>query len=187
MELEQVDVDSLMMYEANARTHSENQIAQIVKSIKKFGFCAPCLVDDDGVLIAGHGRLMAAKRLGMDKIPTVKISHLTPTQIKAYRIADNQLALNSGWDISLLGLELKDLQNEKFDLTLLGFDADLSGLPFSPSLDPKMTFHEIDEGEFADAAAQRDQQFEGIRSDKASGGIEVICPHCTETFHVVGN
>jgi hypothetical protein len=127
MDFQQVDINSLIAYPENARTHDEKQIKQIAKSIKKFGFCAPCLVDDDGVLIAGHGRLMAAQTLGLETIPVVRINHLTPEQVKAYRIADNQLALNAHWDVGLLSLELGNLKDAGFDLDLLGFDNDLVG------------------------------------------------------------
>jgi len=122
MELKQVDVDSLIAYPENARTHNDKQVAQIAESIKEFGFCAPCLVDEKGVLIAGHGRLMAAQTLGLKTIPTISIEHLTPAQVKAYRMADNQLALNAGWDFELLGLELGELNEGGFNLDLLGFD-----------------------------------------------------------------
>jgi len=121
MQFKQVDVDSLKAYAQNARTHNEKQVAQIAESIKEFGFLAPCLVDKDNVLIVGHGRLMAAKTLGMKKVPTLRIEHLTPNQVKAYRIADNQLALNAGWDMDLLGLDLTELSDAEFDIDLLGF------------------------------------------------------------------
>ena len=122
MQFKQVDVDSLKAYAQNARTHNEKQVAQIAESIKEFGFLAPCLVDKDNVLIVGHGRLMAAKTLGMKKVPTLRIEHLTPDQVKAYRIADNHLALNAGWDFDLVGLELNELNEDSFNIELLGFD-----------------------------------------------------------------
>ena len=122
MQFKQVDVDSLKAYPQNARTHNEKQVAQIAESIKEFGFLAPCLVDKDNVLIVGHGRLMAAKTLGMKKVPTLRIEHLTPDQVKAYRIADNQLALNSDWDLELLGLELSQLQEIDLDISVIGFN-----------------------------------------------------------------
>jgi ParB-like chromosome segregation protein Spo0J len=122
MELKQVDVNSLKAYPENARTHSDKQVAQIADSIKEFGFCAPCLVDEKGVLIAGHGRVMAAQTLGLKTVPTISIEHLTPAQVKAYRLADNQLALNAGWDFDLVGLELNELNEDSFNIKLLGFD-----------------------------------------------------------------
>ena len=122
MELKQVDVNSLKAYPENARTHNDKQVAQIAESIKEFGFCAPCLVDEKGVLIAGHGRVMAAQTLGLKTIPTISIEHLTPEQVKAYRLADNQLALNSDWDLELLGLELSQLQEIDLDISVIGFN-----------------------------------------------------------------
>jgi ParB-like chromosome segregation protein Spo0J len=122
MELKQVEVNSLKAYPENARTHNDKQVAQIADSIKEFGFCAPCLVDEKGVLIAGHGRVMAAQTLGLKTVPTISIEHLTPEQVKAYRLADNQLALNAGWDFELVGLELGELNENGFNLDLLGFD-----------------------------------------------------------------
>jgi len=116
-------VDKLIPYAKNARTHSDEQVAQIAGSIKEFGFNNPILVDKDNSVIAGHGRLMAARKLGMDKVPVVELDHLTESQRKAYVLADNRIALNSGWDTSMLSLELQDLKDD-IDLSLLGFDPD---------------------------------------------------------------
>lgn len=122
MQITEVDIASLIPYAKNSRTHSDAQIAQIAASIKEFGWTNPVLVDGDKGIIAGHGRLMAARKLGYKKVPVIELKHMTPTQKKAYIIADNQLALNSGWDTNLLSLELEELQDEDFDLSLLGFD-----------------------------------------------------------------
>jgi DNA modification methylase len=121
--IEWMSVETLIPYAKNARTHSDEQIAQIAGSIKEFGFNNPVLVDKDNSIIAGHGRLMAARKLGMDKVPVVQLGHMTEAQRKAYVLADNRIALNSGWDTSMLSLELLELKDE-IDLSLLGFDAD---------------------------------------------------------------
>ena len=122
-EIKWQSVDKLIPYAKNARTHSDEQVAQIAGSIKEFGFNNPILVDKDNSVIAGHGRLMAARKLGMDKVPVVELNHLTESQRKAYVLADNRIALNSGWDTSMLSLELQDLKDD-IDLSLLGFDPD---------------------------------------------------------------
>jgi DNA modification methylase len=116
-------VETLIPYAKNARTHSDEQVAQIAGSIKEFGFNNPVLVDKDNSIIAGHGRLMAARKLGMDKVPVVQLGHMTEAQRKAYVLADNRIALNSGWDAGMLTLELQDLKDD-IDLSLLGFDPD---------------------------------------------------------------
>jgi DNA modification methylase len=116
-------VETLIPYAKNARTHSDEQVAQIAGSIKEFGFNNPVLVDKDNSIIAGHGRLMAARKLGMDKVPVVQLGHMTEAQRKAYVLADNRIALNSGWDTGMLSLELQDLKDD-IDLSLLGFDPD---------------------------------------------------------------
>ena len=115
-------IDSLIPYVSNSRTHSDAQIAQIAASIKEFGWTNPILIDGDNGIIAGHGRLLAARKLGQDKIPTIELSGLTDAQKRAYVIADNKLALNAGWDMELLNLEMTGLQDEGFDLSLIGFD-----------------------------------------------------------------
>lgn len=117
------ELNSLIPYINNARTHDDEQVTQIASSIKEFGFNNPILIDKDGGIIAGHGRLMAAKKLGLLEVPTIMLGHLSDIQRKAYILADNRIALNSGWDNELLALELQDLDSE-IDLSLLGFNAD---------------------------------------------------------------
>jgi site-specific DNA-methyltransferase (adenine-specific) len=121
MQIKEVEVSALIPYAKNSRTHSPEQVGQIAASIKEFGFRNPILVDGVGI-IAGHGRLLAAQKLGLDKVPTLDCSDMTESQKKAYIIADNKLALNAGWDNAMLTIELKDLEDEGFDLTLTGFD-----------------------------------------------------------------
>lgn len=124
MKIEQRKVDSLIPYVNNSRKHSDEQVAQIAASIKEFGWTNPILVDGENGIIAGHGRLMAARKLGMTEVPVIELKDLTPTQKKAYIIADNRLALNAGWDDQLLTIELNELLADKFSLDLLGFNAD---------------------------------------------------------------
>ena len=124
MKIEQRKVESLIPYVNNSRKHSDEQVAQIAASIKEFGWTNPILVDGDNGIIAGHGRLMAARKLDMDKVPVIELSHLTPSQRKALIIADNRLALNAEWDTQMLTLELNDLLKDDFGLDILGFGAE---------------------------------------------------------------
>jgi DNA modification methylase len=124
MQVEQISVSALIPYARNSRTHPDSQIAQIASSIREFGWTNPVLVDEDLNIIAGHGRLLAARKLGMQEVPCIKLSGLTKAQKKALVIADNKLALNAGWDESLLSLEIEDLKLEDFDISLLGFADD---------------------------------------------------------------
>jgi len=112
----------LIPYINNSRTHSEQQVQQVAASIKEFGFTNPILIDEDSGIIAGHGRLQAAQMMGMDEVPTITLEGLTEAQRKAYVIADNKLALNSGWDDELLKVELEILSDLDFDLDILGWD-----------------------------------------------------------------
>lgn len=135
--LELWPVENLTPYERNARTHSDEQVDQIAASMTEFGFTNPILVDGDSGIIAGHGRLMAAKRLGISRVPVVKLPHLTDEQKRAYVIADNKLAEQAGWDQALLRKELTTLRDDDFDLTLTGFtDEELAGLLPDPEEAP---------------------------------------------------
>lgn len=131
--LELWPLERLQPYDRNARTHSPEQVAQIAASIQEFGFTAPILVDGKDGILAGHGRLAAANQLGLSEVPVVVLDHLTPVQRKAYILADNQLALNAGWDLSLLQQEMMALNLADFDLSLLGWsDDEIAGM-----LDPE--------------------------------------------------
>jgi ParB-like chromosome segregation protein Spo0J len=120
-EIEMQPIDRLIPYARNARTHSDAQIAQIAASIREFGFTNPVLIDAVGGIIAGHGRVLGARRLGWAEIPCVRLAHLTEAQKRAYVIADNKLALNAGWDEEILALEIDDLRQDGLDLGLIGF------------------------------------------------------------------
>ena len=122
--IEQWPTGKLLPYARNARTHSEEQVAQIAASIVEFGFTNPILAGSDGIIVAGHGRLTAAQKLGLEVVPVVVLDHLTHTQRRALIIADNRIAENAGWDDAMLRVELDSLRDDDFDLSLTGFDAD---------------------------------------------------------------
>lgn len=122
--VEQWPIEKLVPYAKNSRTHSEEQVAQLAASIREWGFTTAVLVDESGSIIAGHGRVMAARKLGMESLPVMVAAGWTDAQKRAYVIADNKLALNAGWDNELLALELTELNDDDFDMALLGFSAD---------------------------------------------------------------
>lgn len=128
MNIVQIKIESLIPYVNNARTHSDAQVAQIAGSIKEFGFNNPVLIDEESGIIAGHGRVLAARKLNLNTVPCIKLNHLSPAQRKAYILADNKLALNAGWDNDILRLELADLKELDIDTDLTGFTLDEIGL-----------------------------------------------------------
>ncbi len=153
----------LTPYARNARTHSSEQVAQIAASIVEFGFTNPILVDSDAGIIAGHGRLLAAQKLGLSEVPVVILDHLSETQKRAYIIADNKLAENAGWNQELLAAELVDLEREGLDLSVVGFsDAELEAL-----------LHSDDSGDAADDYIP-DAPAQAITR---SGDVWIIGPH----------
>ena len=156
----------LIPYARNARTHSDEQVAQIAASIVEFGFTNPVLAGSDGVIIAGHGRLAAAQRLGLAEVPVVVLDHLTPTQRRALIIADNRIAENSGWDPELLRLEIDALRDDDFDVSITGFDAD--------------ALSDLLDGEETDQTGQTDDdQIPEVQEDAVSkpGDIWILGPH----------
>ena len=127
-----VSVENLIPYARNSRTHSDEQVAQIAASIKEFGFTNPILIDETGGIIAGHGRVLAAQKLKLKEVPAIELSHLSETQKRAYVIADNKLALNAGWDNSLLQVEIESLKLDDFNLDILGWGGELPEFDVAP-------------------------------------------------------
>jgi len=138
------DIKELIPYARNARTHSDEQIAQIAASIKEFGFLSPIIVSKDNTILCGHGRFYAAQRLGLEKIPCIKEEYLTETQRRAYILADNKLSLNAGWDNEMLAVELEDLK-AAFDIDIIGFDAKELAALFDDRLETKDDDFDVDE------------------------------------------
>jgi len=138
-QLETIQIDALIPYARNSRTHSDAQVAQIASSIKEFGFTNPVLIDQEGGIIAGHGRVLAARKLGMSEVPCIRLDHLTEAQKKAYVIADNKLAMNAGWDNEMLALEFSELQGMDFDLDLTGFTAEEIAALMPEEIEPGLT------------------------------------------------
>ena len=157
MDVERHPIDQLIPYAANARTHSAAQIESIVKSTAEFGWTVPVLVDNAGVIIAGHGRVLAAQQLGLEDAPVIRIEHLSPAQVQAYRIADNRLSELAGWDEELLAAEVRELMDADFDVTLTGFDLNATEelLTDNDSLDPSYAVPEPP----ADPIAQPDHVY----------------------------
>ena len=197
LQVRHVDIKTLIPYIKNSRTHSDAQVAQIAASIKEFGWTNPILVDGSNGIIAGHGRLLAARKLGQTEVPTIELSDLTETQKKAYIIAENRLALSAGWDNEMLALELGEIGDLGFDLDLTGFTAEeigaldgvqeLDGMPELPTGDKEpfqqMTFTLHDtQAEQEGAAmyvAKRMGQFIDSPNEKGNGNaLARIC----ETF-----
>ena len=136
MKVEQIAADDLIPYINNSRTHDSNQVSQIAASIKEFGFTNPILIDKDNGIIAGHGRLMGAQKLGLKNVPCIRLGDLSEAQKKAYIIADNKLALNADWDLEMLSIEIEELQALDFDIDLLGFTIDeLDAMDANPEVE----------------------------------------------------
>lgn len=142
--------NELIPYARNARKHSEQQITKIASSIREFGFLAPIIIDDNHTIIAGHGRVLAAQKLGLDKVPCVKASHLSDTQRRAYTLADNKIALLSEWDDDLLKIEIDELKLESFDLEVTGFDTSFLDSISNPVHKPIEGSKELNEDDFSD-------------------------------------
>jgi hypothetical protein len=162
-QIEMVGIEKLIPYAKNSRTHSDEQVAQLAGSIREFGFTNPVLIDAESGIIAGHGRVLAARKLGVGEVPCIRLTQLTETQKRAYVIADNKLALNSGWDEDMLKLELKDLSDiHVFNINILGFnEAELGNMFLDQNFEP---------------GSEDDQ---GKLDEKSP----VICPKCMHEFH----
>lgn len=192
-----VPLKDLVPYARNARTHSEAQVAQIAASIREFGWTNPVLVDGARGIIAGHGRVLAARKLGLDEVPTIELGHLTEAQRRAYILADNRLALDAGWDLEIVAVELADLRADGFDLTLTGFspaeigqidnpDADMPELPTGdrePFQQMTFTLHDsqVETVKAALAAAASMGAYDGPNENSNGNALARVC----ETFGTV--
>ncbi|MCM1512527.1 MAG: ParB/Srx family N-terminal domain-containing protein [Oxalobacter formigenes] len=164
LKVQYVQTEKLVPYVNNARVHDEHQINQIAASIKEFGFNNPILTDGDNGVVAGHGRLYAALKLGLEKVPVIELSHLTPSKKKAYILADNRIAENARWDHDLLKIEAEDIKLEGIDIELTGF-----------------SLSEIDNFELADFFTEEEKKPEKSHEPKT-----IVCPHCGEEFEHAG-
>lgn len=160
--IEQWPIERLIPYARNSRTHSDAQVAQIAASIKEWGWTTPVLIDEGGQIIAGHGRIMAARKLGMAEVPVIIAEGWTDAQKKAYVIADNKLALNAGWDESLLALEFGELEGLGFDLELTGFSLD--------------ELKQLQPPDFAPATEEEQGKLDQLEPKW------IACPHCGKEF-----
>ena len=184
--IEQKQLAQLIPYDRNPKAHPDSQIDKLANSIREWGFTIPILVDEDDMVLAGHGRLFAAQRLGMTEVPTIKAVGWSDQQKKAYIIADNKLAEKGEWDTPMLYAELKQISQSGFDLSLMGAEDDFELMDFSPNTDPTMDFSSISSDDMNRASDGLEQSFSERNVDASIRSQEVICPHCSKSFRFEG-
>lgn len=166
-------VEDLIPYARNSRTHSADQVAKLAASIKEFGWTVPILVDGEGTIVAGHGRVLAARKLKIDVVPTIDIGHLSDAQRRAYVIADNRLALDAGWDDEMLRVELGDLTGAGFDLALTGFsEEELAKLYDSVKQPEPQPDQEVAEAYIVQVKCASEEEQEQVYNFITEGGYE---------------
>ena len=185
-EIKQINTSDLKPYENNARMHGEEQLKQIEKSIKEFGFTIPILLDEHNTILAGHGRWNVAKRMNLEQVPCMVVSHLNDTQKRAYVIADNKIAENSEWNFDIYMSEIKKLDDLDFDLSSIGLEADMTLSNFSPDILPNTVGVNVSENDFNTAQNQINKQIDGAMNQNSESGIDAICPSCGTEFKVTG-
>ena len=171
-DVKQMPVDELIPYDRNPNIHSSEQIIQLANSIREWGFTVPILIDEKEVVLAGHGRLFAAKSLNMEKVPCITATGWSDAQKKAYVIADNKLSEGSEWDSSLYFAELKEINNSGFDLSLIGFDESIS-LDFEPNLQPTTSFTDVNEGDIQIETPLEPAEPEAMQTSPRNDGEDV--------------
>ena len=180
-DMTEVPVDDLIPYDRNPNIHSNEQIIQLANSIREWGFTVPILIDEKQVVLAGHGRLFAAKSLGMETVPCITAKGWSDTQKKAYVIADNKLSEGSEWDSSLYFAELKEINSSGFSLDLIGFDENIS-LDFEPNMNPTTSYSDINAGDISKTQDSMSANMDKLTGDRSAQGTEVMCPYCAESF-----
>lgn len=176
----------LIPYDRNPKIHPDSQVEQLANSIREWGWTIPILIDEGGQVIAGHGRLYAAQKLGLSDVPCMIAEGWSEEKKKAYVIADNKLAEKGAWDNAVLYSELKEINDSKFDLSLMGMEEEFRLMDFSPNLEPSYGGIEVTDNTLDKATQDMQKQIDGIQNDKSSDGIEVMCPYCAESFKFTG-
>ena len=185
--IQQKSVDSLIPYDRNPNIHPDSQIDQLANAVREWGWTVPILIDENDMVLAGHGRLFAAKKLDMETVPCIVAEGWSQEQKKAYVIADNKLSESSQWDDALYFSELRSLSDSNFDLSLMGMHPDFSFDDFSPNLSPMQTFRDVNQNDIDRASTNLENNIAGISSDNSLGGVEVTCPYCAESFKFSGS
>lgn len=184
--IQQKNVNSLIPYDRNPNMHPASQIEELAQSIRQWGWTIPILIDENDMVLAGHGRLFAAKKLDMETVPCIVAEGWSDDQKKSYVIADNKLSENSEWDSTLYFSELKSLEAGGFDLSLLGLGNEFSLEDFAPNVAPNFNSSDIGQSDIDAARARIESQIAGATAKGHEGGLEVICPHCAEEFTIKG-
>lgn len=184
--IENINIQDLKVYEQNPKIHSDAQINQISNSIKEWGWTIPILIDEENVIIAGHGRYLAALNIDIKEVPCIRAVNWSEDKKRAYLIADNKLAENSSWDNGLLYTELKKISEGTFDLSLTGMEEEFSMMDFSPNFSPDISETQISSKDFESAKSKIHGEIDSAMNSKNQEGIEVICPHCSEQFYIAG-
>ena len=175
-------IKELLDYSQNPREHPEHQVSLLAESIKEMGWTFPILIDKHNIIIAGHGRKLAAEKLGLDSVPTIIKNDLSETQVKAYRLQDNQLPLNAIWNDDFLKTEIDALIDTNYDVSKLGFDASLTPPSFEPNVQPNTDGNFVSDEELAEAMAN--MGVGGSDAETAKGSVQVACPECGHDFRV---
>lgn len=186
MNIEMQNINTIKPYEKNSRLHSDDQIMQIVNSIKKWGWTIPILIDEENTILAGHARFEAGKILEYEEVPCIKTTNWSEQQKKAYIIADNKLAENSTWDMGLYFNELKKLNDEGFDLSFIGIEENLNFESFKPIDNYTFTNSEIDDDDMQKGADNLSNTIQNYSDDRSDKYLDVICPECNHEFKVDG-
>ena len=181
-----IETELLQPYLKNAKTHPDSQIDLLVNSIKEWGFTIPILIDEHGEILAGHGRLYAALKIGLEKVPCITAKGWSAEKKKAYVIADNKLAEKGEWDNGLLFSELKAISQTSFNLDLTGMDEEFNLMNFTPDVNPNTIFSDITEDDLKSASYTLDNTISRTNDDTSLKATTVICPHCGESFRFEG-
>ena len=181
-----IETELLQPYLKNAKTHPDSQIDLLINSIKEWGFTIPILIDEQNEILAGHGRLYAALKIGLEKVPCITAKGWSAEKKKAYVIADNKLAEKGEWDNALLFSELKEISKTDFNLNLTGMAEEFNFMDYSPDVNPETIFSDITDEDLQGANESLNGSIQRTNQDVSLKATEVICPHCSKPFRFEG-